>query len=95
MKYEVGIFGRRHYEYLKSNKPTVVNVMRMNGTLDCYLHNINQTAQEMFERLIKEMSKTEGIDEQLKAADQMMWIQRMNSICNRAEKIVFNELIYN
>ena len=91
---DIGIFGRRHYDYLKKNKPTVINVMRMNGTLNDYLKSVNNQAEEMLFKLIKQMAKAEGITEQLKATNQLEWVRRMNSIRNRAEEIVKKEVLY-
>ena len=91
---DIGILGRRHYDYLKANKPTVVNVMRMNGTLNSYLKGINEQAEEMLFQLIKQMAKDESVTEQLKVTDQMAWVGAMNNIRNRAEEIVKNEIIY-
>ena len=65
----------------------------MNGTLQTYLADINEQAEEMFTRLIKEMAKSEGVTEQLKAKNQMEWVQKMNNIRNRAFEIVNKELI--
>ena len=91
---DIGILGRRHYDYLKKNKPTVINVLRMNGTLNDYLKSVNNQAEEMLFQLVKQMAKAEGITEQLKDSDQLEWVRRMNSIRNRAEEIVLNKLIY-
>ena len=91
---DIGILGRRHYDYLKKNKPTAINVMRMNGTLNSYLKGVNEQAEEMLFQLVKQMSKAEGITEQLKATDQMEWVRRMNSIRNRAEEIVKSEVLF-
>ena len=90
----VGIWGQRHYQYLKENKPTVVNIMRMNGTLKSYLRDVDDQAEEMLFQLVKQMAKAEGVTEELKRRDQLGWVRRMNSIRNRAEEIVLNELIY-
>ena len=90
---DIGILGRRHYDYLKANKPTVINVMRMNGTLNDYLKRVNGEAEEMLFQLVKQMAKTEGVTEQLKASDQLEWVRRMNSIRNRAEEIIKNEVL--
>ena len=68
--------------------------MLLTGTLEPHLKEIGESAQAMFDRLIEQMKKTEGVTEQLKAADQMEWVGRMNSIRSRAEEIVFSELIY-
>ena len=91
---DIGILGRRHYDYLKANKPTVINVMRMNGTLNDYLKSVNAEAEEMLFQLIKQMAKSEGITETLKQQNQMLWVQRMNSIRNRAEEIVKSEVLF-
>lgn len=63
----VGIWGQRHYNYLKNHFPTVVNVMRMKGTLEQYLKDIDNDAQDMFELLVKQYAEIEGITKQLKA----------------------------
>ena len=91
----IGVWGQRHYAYLKKHSPTVINVMRMNGTLEQYLRDIDQDAQEMSELLMKQYTEIEGITEQLKSANEIDWIRSMNSIRNRAEEIVLSEVIYN
>ena len=91
---QVGIWGQRHYHYLKENKPTTISVMRMNGTLNSYLKSVNDQAEEMLYQLVRQMAKNECVTEALKQQSQMVWVQRMNSIRNRAEDIVLNELIY-
>ena len=90
---DIGILGRRHYDYLKKNKPTVINVMRMNGTLNDYLKGVNEQDEEMLFQLIKQMAKAEGVTEQLKATDQLRWVGLMNNIRNRAEEIVKSEVL--
>ena len=90
---QVGIWGQRHYLYLKENKPTVVNVMRMNGNLKSYLREVDEQAEEMLFKLVKQMANDEGVDEAMKRRDQLYWVRRMNNIRNRAEEIVRNELI--
>lgn len=90
----IGIWGQRHYAYLKKHSPTVINVMRMNGTLEQYLRDIDQDAQIMFDLLMKQYAEIEGITEQLKADDQMEWVRRMNNIRIRVTEIVCRELIY-
>ena len=89
----IGIWGFRHYEFLKRNRPSTVGVMRMNGTLEGYLKQVNQEATEMLETLILQYAKSEGVTEALKRVDQLEWVRRMNSIRNRAEEIVLNEII--
>ena len=90
---DIGILGRRHYDYLRKNKPTVINVMRMNGTLNDYLKSVNEQAEEMLFQLVKQMAKAEGVTEQLKSTNQMAWVGAMNNIRNRAEEIVLGEVI--
>lgn len=92
--YSIGIWGQRHYNYLKKNNPTVINVMRMNGTLEQYLKDISRDAREMFEMLIRQYSELDNITEELKAENQMLWVQMMNNIKFSAEEIVLNEIIY-
>ena len=91
----VGVWGQRHYAYLKKHSPTVINVMRMNGTLEQYLKDIDKDAKDMFDKLVKQLAKQEGINEELKSANEIDWISSMNSIRNRAEEIVLSEVIYN
>ena len=90
----IGVWGQRHYAYLKKYSPTVINVMRMNGTLEQYLRDIDQYAQEMFDLLMKQYTEIEGVTEQLKAENQMEWIGRMNSIKSRVTNVVNAELIF-
>ena len=90
----VGIWGQRHYQYLKENKPSIIGVMRMNGTLEEYLKQVNQEATEMLETLVRQYAKEEGVTESLKSTDQLEWVNRMNNIRNRAEEVVLNEIIY-
>ena len=90
---KIGVYGQMHYRYLRENKPSVVNVMRMKGTLRQYLEEVNADAEERLARLETELAKNEGITESLKRQDQMMWVSRMNSIRNRAEEVVIHELI--
>lgn len=91
---QVGIWGQRHYQYLKENKPTTVNVMRMNGNLKSYLREVDEQAEEMLFQLVKQMAKDEGVDEAMKRCNQLYWVGRMNNIRNRAEEIIQNEIIF-
>lgn len=90
----IGVWGFRHYEFLKQNRPSTVGVMRMNGTLENYLKEVNQEATEMLESLVRQYANAEGVTESLKRADQLEWIQKMNNIRNRAEEVVLYEIIY-
>ena len=91
----VGVWGQRHYNYLKNHFPKVINVMRMNGTLEQYIKYIDKDAKDMFDKLVKQLSDSEGINEELKSTNEIDWIRSMNSIRNRAEEIVLSEVIYN
>ena len=90
----VGIWGRRHARWLRQNKRVTYINLLTTGKLPGYLTEIDRQAQEMFSRLIEQYAATEGITEQLKAADQLAWVGRMNSIRERAEEVVLSELVY-
>ena len=90
----VGIWGMRHRDYLKNHRKAIYSIMLIDNTLHSYLADINEHAEDMFFRLVKDMAKSEGITEQLKAENQMLWVQKMNNIRNRAMEIVNSELIY-
>ncbi len=90
----IGVWGFRHYEFIKQNRPSTVGVLRLNGILENYLKEVNQEATEMLETLIRQYAKAEGVTEALKRSDQLEWVQRMNNIRNRAEEAVLNEIIY-
>ena len=90
----IGVWGFKHYEFLKQNRPSTVVVMRMNSTLENYLKEVNQQATTMLETLVRQYAKAEEVTEALKRADQLGWVQKMNSIRNRAEEVVLNEIIY-
>ena len=90
----IGIWGMRYKNYLKENKRVTFTIMQMNGTLWQHLADIDKQAEELFNQLIKDMAKAEGVTEQLKATDQMAWIGAMENIRNRAMEIVNSELIY-
>ncbi len=84
----------RHKRYLMENKRVTFNIMQMNGTLWKHLSELDKQAEDMFLRLVNDMAKAEGVTELLKAEDQMLWVQKMNNIRNRATEIVNTELIY-
>ena len=90
----VGVWGRRRYEYLMKTRPSLIGVLRRNGELNSYLLGVNEEAEELFFQTVKETAKRKGITEALKAANQMEWVKRMNSIRNSAEEIVYQEVIY-
>ena len=90
----IGIWGQRHYQYLKENKPSVIGVMRLNGNLIPYLQSVDEQADEMAFQLVKQIAKQEGVTEELKRRDQMAWIGAMNNIRDRVNEIVLNEVIF-
>ena len=90
----IGVYGFLHYEFLKQNRPSTVGIMRLNGTLEEYLKEVNQEAIDRLETLIRQFAKAEGVTEELKRVDQLGWVQKMNSIRNRAEEVILNEIIY-
>ena len=90
----VGVWGQRHYNYLKKKSPTVINVMRMKGTLEQYLTDLNRDTQETYDLLIRQYAEIEGITEDLKHSDAMEYTRRMNSIRNRVEEFVLHDFVY-
>lgn len=90
----IGHFGRRRKAFLKEHKPLTFQTMLLNGTLDAHLAELNRQAMERKETLIRQMAAKEGITEELKAADPMAWVQRMNNLRACAEEIILKELVY-
>lgn len=88
------IWGQRHLRYLKKHHRVLYGNLLTSGKLNSYLAGIDQQAEEIFERLVKQMAKREGVTEQLKAANSMEWVRKMNSIRGRAVEITNGELIY-
>ena len=93
-KRSIGKWGRIYREYLKEHHPIRFNDLVLSGKLWTYLADLNEQAQERLSRIIEQMKTSEGVIEELKAADQMAWIGAMNSIHNRAEEIILREMIY-
>lgn len=91
---EIGIWGWRRKRYLKEHRKGIYNAMLLNGTLTQHLIDTNAAAMDMLESLVKQMATAEGVTEELKRQNQLGWVRRMNSIRNRVEEIVRNELIY-
>ena len=90
----IGIWGQRHLRYLKNHRKVLYTNLLTSGRLNSYLVDIDEQAEEMFERLTRQMAIAEGVTEQLKADNQMAWVGRMNSIRNRAKEVVNTEIIY-
>ena len=91
----IGIWGLRRKNYLLKNREPIYTAMLLSGRLKAHLEEVDRQAEEMLFRLVDQMARTEGITEQLKAADQMAWVGSMNNIRSRAEEMVYAELIYN
>ena len=94
-KVEIGIFGKRHLRYLERNRKILYTNLLTKGKLTAYLADIDEQAENMFDRMVKQLAEREGVTEHLKAENQMLWVKKMNSIRNSAEEIVNYELIYN
>ena len=90
----IGIWGQRHLRYIKQEHKTLYTELLTSGRLNTYLADINEQATEQMLLLTKQMAEREGVTEQLKAQDQMLWMPRMNNIQDRAMEIVNHELIY-
>lgn len=91
---KIGIWGRRRADYLRKQRNPIYIGMQLAGKLNAHLEEVDRSANEMLDLLIRQMAEREDITEQLKAADQMAWVQRMNNIRQQAEEIVYQELIY-
>ena len=90
----IGIWGQRHLRYLKKHHRVCYANLLTSGKLNSYLVDIDRQAEELFLRLEKQMAERKGVTEQLKAANSMEWVRKMNSIRNRAVEITSSELIY-
>ena len=90
----VGVWGQRHLQYLKEYRRTVYLDLMMSGRLNSYLADIEEQAQERFDRIVEQMKQAQGITEQLKADNALEWVGRMNNIQACAREIVDREIIY-
>ena len=90
----VGVWGQRHLRHIKEHKRTLYANLLTSCKLNSYLADIDEQAEEMFSRLVKQMEEREGVTEQLKMENQMEWVGRMNNIHGSAMEIVNAELIY-
>lgn len=91
---KVGRWGMLRFSYLRKHREALYTIMLMENTLNPHLEEIDRQAQEIEQQLISQLAQQEGKTEQLKAENQMEWVARMNSIQNRADEIVLNDLIY-
>lgn len=92
--YEIGYWGRKHKEYIKQYKPAFYTTLLTQCKLNSYLHDVDVRATEMYDTLVKQLAKQEGITEKLKETDMLAWVQAMNNISNRAREIVCFEIIF-
>ena len=90
----IGKWGRMHRDYLKEHRPILFNDLILSGKLWTYLGDLNEQAQERLSLIVDQRKASEGVTEEMKAADQMAWVGVMNSIRNRAEEIILREMIY-
>ena len=90
----IGFWGMRHKRYLKQNHKVRYYNLLTSGKLNSYLADIEQHAQDLFLRLVKELAEKENVTEKLKSTDMMLWVQKMNNIRNRATEIVNADIIY-
>lgn len=91
---EIGVWGMRHMDYMKQHRKATYNRLSFEGKLNAYLYDVNTQAEKMFFELVNQMQVREGINEQLKAENQMEWVRCMNNIRQRANEIIYKELIY-
>ncbi len=90
----LGIWGRRRKEYLKKHRNGIYTGMLLSGKLNVHLAEIDRQAEEMFEQLVRQMAAEQGVTEQLKAENQMVWVGAMNNIRNAVNEMILDELIY-
>lgn len=90
----IGIWGQCRLRYLKQHHKVLYYNLLTSGKLHSHLADTQEQAQQLFLRLVKELAEKEGVTEQLKSADQMAWVRKMNNIRNRAVEMVDNEVIY-
>ena len=90
----IGVWGQRHLRYIKQHRKVLYLNLLTSGKLNGYLADLDEQAEEMFSRLIKQMATCEGVTEQFKADNQMEWVGRMNSIRQRVTEVVNEEIVY-
>ncbi len=94
IEYQIGKYGRMRKRFLEENHRGIYSYMLLSETLWKHLAEIDEECNEMMDRLVRQMAKNEGVTEQLKSDDWLLWIQKTNSIRSRAEEIVLHDLIY-
>ena len=91
---KIGIWGERRHRYLQTSQKALYTAMLLSDTLNAHLAEVDKSATEMFDRLVEQMKSRDCITEELKAAGQLKWVQRMNTIRHEATELVMKELIY-
>ena len=91
---KVGKYGMLRHSYLRKHREGLYTGMLMEGTLNAHLEEVDREANRMLEQLTTRMALEQGVTEELKARDQMLWVQRMNNIWQAAEEIIYSQLIY-
>lgn len=91
---KVGKYGMLRHSYLRKHREGLYTGMLMEGTLNTHLEEVDREANQMLEQLTTQMALEQGVTEELKARDQMLWVQRMNNIRQAAEEIIYSQLIY-
>ena len=93
-KYNIGKYGRLHAKFIKENRPCFYSMKMLDGTWLAYLEEIDTSAREMVDKIIKDLVIKRGVTEELKATDQFAWVSAMQQIKHTAEEIVYNDLIF-
>ena len=93
-KYNIGKYGRLHARFIKENRPCFYSMKMIDGTWLDYLEEIDTSAREMVDKIIKDLVIQRGVTEKLKATDQLAWVSAMQQIKHTAEEIVYNDLIF-
>ncbi len=93
-KYQIGKYGGLRRTFLKEHHKVTYQMMKLNGTLFKHLEEIDQTCNRFMDNMLPKMMKQEGVTEELKATDQMLWVQKMNSIKHRIEEMMYHDYIY-
>lgn len=93
-QYEICHWGQKHLDYIMKHHKVFYTSLKTSCKLNSYLHEVDVRANEMYDRLVKQLKEQQGITEQFKADDMMAWVQAMSNITNQAREIVYNEVIY-
>ena len=91
--YEIGFWGQRHKEYLRENHKVIYYNLLTQGKLNSYLQDVDNRAKEQYDLLVKQLAESQGITEQLKSENQMLWVRKMNGISNQVRDVLNREII--